>query len=154
MAPQAPSGGSLTAAGVTLFAVPREKAGRARLTVGGAAAADGVQGPNPSETRPRALTLLYLTYVGVAAGQFAATKIGRSRGGLEANPVLAYSDDPVAQLSVALGVGALTFWLVERQWKRGHRIGAIITMAIVDGINAAILIHDVRWLAGHPAVSP
>ena len=94
---------------------------------------------------------LYLTYVGLASINAAVTKIGLNHGAIEFNRALAYHGSIKAQLSVALGVGILMFWLVEREWKHGHRTAAILSIAIVDGMDAGILVHDVRWLAQHPA---
>jgi hypothetical protein len=88
-------------------------------------------------------------YGGLASGEFAATKIGRSRGAAEVNPVLFFNGNSKLQAGVAIGVGALTIWMTENQWKGGHRVTAIVTMVIVNGINAAVLWHDVRWLKNH-----
>lgn len=95
--------------------------------------------PGSNQTRPRALVPLYLVCGGLASGAFAATQIARARGVAELDPLLFFNGDPRLQATVVIGIGAFTIWNAEHQWKSGHRVRAIVTMAIVNGINAAVL---------------
>ncbi|HUX85433.1 MAG TPA: hypothetical protein VMW65_00390 [Chloroflexota bacterium] len=127
----------------------REPDPRHNITATGTARTNDAQRQNSNQTRPRALVPLYVVYGGLASGEFAATEIGRARGAAEANPATFFNGDVRLQAGLAAGVGTLTIWMTDHQWKHGHRVAAIVTMAIVDGINAAVLWHDARWLKNH-----
>jgi len=101
-------------------------------------------GPTP---RPAALPALYVSLAALQIFDGVSTARGLALGAREANPLMAgASDHPIAFWATKAAATAVPMVLAERMWKR-HRAGAIIVMALANGVVAAVAANNARVLA-------
>jgi len=90
--------------------------------------------------RPRALTVLYGSYVTLQVMDIVSTRKAMGAGGYEANPLMG-SGQTGRMIAMKAAGSALSIYLAERTWKK-NRVGAIVTMAAMNGLTAAVLAHN------------
>jgi hypothetical protein len=92
--------------------------------------------------RPRALPAMYATLGALQALDVYSTRRALGRGAREVNPVM---DGPSGNAGAMLAVKALSaagsIYFTERAWKK-NRKGAVILMAIVNGVTAAVVANN------------
>jgi hypothetical protein len=145
------------------------------LTTGSASAADDVAAPTlapaaaaaaatlaqkavlapavtfaPRHTELRRPMVLPALYVGSALLQgydAYSTLTVLNNGGREANPVMkGITQYPAAFIGMKAVVTASSIMAAERMWKRHNRVGAIVTMAVSNGLMAYVAAHNSRIL--------
>jgi len=71
-----------------------------------------------------------------------STRVGLAAGAREVNPI--NGSGSTARLLIAKGAAsALTIYVVERTWKR-NRAAAVLSMVVVNGLTAAVVVHNAR----------
>jgi hypothetical protein len=94
------------------------------------------------EKRPVALSALYGSYAALQVLDVVSTRRALSRGAYEGNPVVGAAGNARALIVKAAGASA-SIYFAERMWKK-NRVGAIVTMALVNGISTAVVAHNAR----------
>ena len=99
-----------------------------------------------ADTRPAALPTLYTSLAALQFYDGYSTLYGQSRGAREANPTMRWMADSPARLwTVKAATTAVSIAIAERMWKR-NRVGAIVTMAAVNGVAAVVAVHNTSVL--------
>lgn len=95
------------------------------------------------ETRGRgALVPLYVSFAALQALDVQSTRTALDRGGREANPVMAgVVGSPVAFVALKAATGAAVIYASEKM-RRRSRVGALVTMAALNGLYATIVMHN------------
>jgi Domain of unknown function (DUF5658) len=92
--------------------------------------------------RPRALPAMYATLGALQALDVYSTRRALGRGASEVNPIV---QGPSGNAGAMLAVKALStagsIYFTERAWKK-NRKGAVILMAIVNGVTAAVVANN------------
>jgi len=90
--------------------------------------------------RPRLLTPLYLSFIGLQAGDLYTTTVGLRQGAQERNALIgALGGGGTVALKVLSTAG--TIFAAERLWPH-HPVRALVLMAAVNGALAAVAIHN------------
>ena len=102
-------------------------------------------GPDFSRIRrPGLLPALYAANVALQALDAHSTLSAMGHGAEEANPVMkGVVGNRGALLAVKAGAAAGTIFIAEKLWRR-NRVGAIVLMAVVNGVTAAVVAHNYR----------
>jgi hypothetical protein len=117
-------------------------------------AADGDSAPTAvlmlplvrTPTRPAALPLLYVGLAGLQAYDVYSTRTALGRGASEANPLMGSVAGSTTGLVVAKAAStAGIIFISERLWKK-NRVAAILTVAIANGVMAAVAMNNARVL--------
>ena len=96
--------------------------------------------------RPAPLPAMYATLGGLQVLDAVSTYRIVQRGGTELNPVVeGAAGNAAAMLAVKALATAGTIYFTERAWKK-HRRGAVILMAVVNGVAAAVVVHNLKKL--------
>jgi len=90
--------------------------------------------------RPLALSVLYGSYATLQVLDIVSTRQVIAAGGYEANPLMRSGQLP-RMIAVKAASAGLSIYLAERMWKK-NRAGAIATMALANGLTAAIVAHN------------
>ena len=99
-----------------------------------------------ADTRPAVLPTLYTSLAALQFYDGYSTLYGQSRGAREANPTMRWMADSPARLwTVKAATTAVSIAIAERMWKR-NRVGAIVTMAAVNGVAAVVAVHNTSVL--------
>jgi hypothetical protein len=99
--------------------------------------------------RPAALLPLYVSYIGLQAGDAATTIRALHAGATEANPVLGgAAGNTAALIGAKAGATAATLFFSERLWKH-HPVAAVALMLALNGSYAAIVAHNASVVARH-----
>lgn len=115
------------------------------------AIARAAQGAEPTVTlwtlsqtpkRPAALPALYGTYVALQVMDVMSTKKALAAGAREANPLMRKGNMGTT-IAIKAASGTATVYIVEKMWKK-NRVGAIVLMAVVNGVGAAVVAHNHR----------
>ncbi len=89
-------------------------------------------------------------YVSLAALNFYdgySTQSGLSRGAVEANPAIkGVAGNSAALWAVKGGATALSVYMAERLWKKGHRAQAIAVMVVSNGMMATVAARNASVL--------
>jgi Domain of unknown function (DUF5658) len=94
--------------------------------------------------RPSLLPALYAANVALQAMDAHSTLTAIGNGAREANPVMkGVVGNRGALLAVKAGAAAGTIYIAERLWRR-NRVGAIVLMAVVNGVTAAVVAHNYK----------
>jgi hypothetical protein len=95
------------------------------------------------QTRGRGLLVpLYVSFAALQALDVQSTSAALDRGGREANPVMAgVVGSPVAFVALKAATGAAVIYASERM-RRRSRIGALVTMAALNGLYATIVMRN------------
>jgi hypothetical protein len=92
--------------------------------------------------RPLALSALYGSYGALAVADFVSTRKAIAAGATEMNPVVGTGAN--ARMVLVKTAGAsMSIYFAERMWKK-NKVGAIVTMAVVNGISAAVVARNAR----------
>jgi hypothetical protein len=92
-----------------------------------------------SVRRPAALPALYVSFVGLQVYDGYSTTVGMKQGAVESNPLMNdVARNPYALWAVKGGTTALSIYVTERLWKRGHRGQAVAVMAISNALMVAV----------------
>ncbi len=92
--------------------------------------------------RPAMLPVLYGTYAGLQVMDMVSTRRAIAAGAHEANPLMKKGGLGTT-LAIKAASTAGTFYISERMWKK-HRVGAIVLMAVVNGLSTAVVAHNNR----------
>jgi hypothetical protein len=96
------------------------------------------------DRRPAAMAPMYAAFAGLQALDVYSTRRAIDAGAREANPLMrGASGSAGSMIAVKALAGAGTIYFAERAWKT-HRKGAIVLMAVVNGISAAATIRNLR----------
>lgn len=98
--------------------------------------------------RPVALSALYGSYGTLQVLDVVSTRKAVAAGAREANPLMGSGTSARAVAVKAAGT-AISIYLAERMWKK-NRVGAVVTMAIMNGISAAAVAHNARLATRRP----
>jgi Domain of unknown function (DUF5658) len=97
-----------------------------------------------SSSRPGALLGMYAS-LGVLQGlDLYSTRRAINAGAQELNPVVGKAaKNTAAMLAVKALSTAGSIYFTERAWKK-NRKGAVVLMAIVNGVTAAVVAHNLK----------
>lgn len=96
------------------------------------------------QKRPASLSVLYGALGALNALDVYSTRRALSAGAYEANPVMGtVSGSAGTMLAVKAASTAAAIYFAERAWKK-NRKGAVIVMAVVNGVTAAVVAHNLR----------
>jgi hypothetical protein len=99
-----------------------------------------------SDERPKVLPVLYVSLAALQSYDVYSTTHGIARGAQEANSAMrGVVSNKAAFLAVKAGTTAVSILIAERMWKR-NRVGAIVSMAVVNGIMASVAAHNASVL--------
>lgn len=100
--------------------------------------------PSRHETRPRALTPLYVSFGALQALDAHSTLRAVRAGQSEANPFVApFAQRPALMIGVKAAATAGTIAITEKLWRR-HRVAAVTLMIAANVGYAAIVAHNYR----------
>jgi len=95
-------------------------------------------------SRPASVTVLYGTLGVMQALDIYSTQRALGRGGREINPIV---EQAAGNQAIMIGVKAIStatsIYFAERAWKK-NRKGAVVLMAIVNGVTAAVVARNLR----------
>ena len=146
---------ALSLALTLLAADPTASAGRsATQTLRAAAAVPDVSIPSgmakprwmtdAPDKRPAALPLLYATFGALQMADAYSTRRAMDAGAVEVNPLMKKAAGNSGTLyAVKAASAAGSIYLAERLWKK-NRTGAVILMAVVNGVTAAVVAKNLR----------
>jgi hypothetical protein len=122
---------------------------RAATTLAAAIAATPVAASEPwmfdrKVSRPAAVKVMYGTLAALQALDIYSTTRALNQGASEANPIVATTTaNQGAMLAMKAVSTATTVYFAERAWKKNPR-GAVVLMAVVNGVTAAVVAHNLR----------
>jgi hypothetical protein len=95
-----------------------------------------------AQKRPTALSALYGSYGTLAVADLISSKKAFAAGAHERNPIM--GSGAVTRMVVVKSAGAaMSIYFAERMWKK-NRIGAIVTMAVVNSISATVVARNLQ----------
>jgi len=103
--------------------------------------------PSTPDRRPLALPALYVSTALLQGYDAYSTLTALKLGGIEANPVMkGLTKSPAAFIGLKAGVTALSIVSAEKMWKRGNRLGAVVTMVASNSFMAYVASNNARVL--------
>jgi hypothetical protein len=94
--------------------------------------------------RPTVLPWFYGTYVTLQALDVWTTTRSVAAGAREVNPAVGpFSKNYLALTAMKAATTSATIYFADRLWRR-NRAGAIVVMAVLNGVSAAVVIHNHR----------
>ena len=97
------------------------------------------------QRRPALLPALYVVQGALQAMDAHSTYSAINGGAHEANPLMkSVVGNKGAMLAVKAGVAASTIWIAESMWKRGNRVGAIVTMIAANSVTGLVVAHNYK----------
>ena len=98
--------------------------------------------------RPRALGIMYGTLGALQALDVYSTYRSLQAGGTEINPVVKQAtSSPAAVIAIKAASTAASVYFAEKTLK-SNRKGAVILMAVVNGVTAAVVANNFRHARG------
>ena len=97
-----------------------------------------------TEKRPAALPMLYASFGALQMADAYSTRRALNAGAVESNPLMkaaARSNGTMYAVKAASAVASI--YLAEKAWKK-NRKGAVILMAVVNGVTAAVVAKNLR----------
>jgi hypothetical protein len=95
--------------------------------------------------RPALLPALYVAQGALQAMDAHSTYSAINGGAHEANPLMkSVVGNKGAMLAVKAGVAASTIWMAESMWRRGNRVGAIVTMIAANSVTGFVVAHNYK----------
>jgi hypothetical protein len=95
-------------------------------------------------SRPAAVKVMYGTLAALQALDIYSTTRALNQGASEANPIVATTTaNQGAMLAMKAVSTATTVYFAERAWKKNPK-GAVVLMAVVNGVTAAVVAHNLR----------
>lgn len=96
------------------------------------------------DKRPSALPVLYAAFGALQMADAYSTRRALSAGAVEANPFMKDAASSSASIYAVKAATAVTsIYLAEKAWKK-NRKGAVILMAVVNGVTAAVVARNLR----------
>jgi hypothetical protein len=95
----------------------------------------------PSATTPTTVKALFGSYAVLQGLDLYSTSVALKAGAREANPLMQRSTGQAVAIKAALGV--TTYYMVNKMSKK-NRKGAIVTMAILNGVTAAVVANNLK----------
>ena len=151
--PESPHGIDLSPVSVS------EEPGVARADLGADDASAGIDrtaqlAVRPAPRRPGILPLMYATRLALQGYDAYSTFAVRSRGGVEANPLMKGATHPAVFVAVNGATSALTIAVAERLWRRqGRRKTAVALLVVTNGLLAISAAHNASVLHRLPAAA-
>jgi len=93
--------------------------------------------------RPLALTAMYGAYGTLQVMDIVSTRKAMAAGAHETNPLLG-SGSTRRMVAAKAATGAMSIYFAEKMWKKS-RIGAIVTMAAINGLTATVVARNVHY---------
>ena len=126
---------------------PQESVAPLAAAIAAAPALDRASEPwmfDRKASRPAAVTVMYGTLGALQALDVYSTRRALNGGGTEVNPLVQPAAGSAAALSAVKAVSTATsIYFAERAWKKNRR-GAVVLMAIVNGVTAAVVAKNLR----------
>jgi Domain of unknown function (DUF5658) len=95
--------------------------------------------------RPAPLPALYVAQGALQAMDIHSTYSAIGGGAHEVNPLMKnVVGNKGAMLAVKAGVAVSTIWMAESMWKRGNRVGALITMIAANSVTGFVVAHNYK----------
>jgi hypothetical protein len=95
-------------------------------------------------SRPASVKVLYGTLGVLQALDVYSTQRALANGGSEINPIVnRASGNQAAMIAVKAVSTATSIYFAERAWKKNKK-GAVVLMAIVNGVTAAVVARNLR----------
>jgi hypothetical protein len=97
-------------------------------------------------SRPAAISVLYATLGGLQALDIYSTRRALRSGAAEVNPLMkpaAGAGAGAAMIAAKAVSTATSIYFTERVWKK-NRKGAVVLMAVVNGVTAAVVARNLR----------
>ena len=88
-----------------------------------------------------AIRTLFGSYVALQGADVYSTAAARRSGGREINPVM---DGNLGQVLAVKAVTGLTTYYAVNKMARNNRKAAIVTLAILNGVTAAVVVHNLK----------
>ena len=99
-------------------------------------------------SRPRVLGVMYGTFGALQALDVYSTYRSLNAGATEVNPVARKAaSSPTAMIALKAASTAASIYFAERSWK-SNRKGAVVLMAIINGVTAAVVANNLRHSRG------
>jgi hypothetical protein len=96
------------------------------------------------EKRPGALPVLYASFGALQMADAYSTRRAVTAGAIEANPLMKRASGHSGTMyAVKAASTAASIYLAEKAWKKNRR-GAVILMAVVNGVTAAVVARNLR----------
>jgi hypothetical protein len=96
------------------------------------------------DKRPAGLSALYVTFGALQMTDAYTTRRAIRSGAVEANPLMKGAARNTGTLyAVKAASTAVSIYLAEKAWKK-NRKGAVILMAVVNGVTAAVVARNLR----------
>ena len=92
--------------------------------------------------RPVVLSALYASYASLQVLDVVSTRKALSVGAHEVNPIMGGASTG-RMMAVKVAGSSAAIFFAERMWKK-NRVSAIVTMAVVNGLTAAVVSHNAR----------
>jgi hypothetical protein len=94
--------------------------------------------------RPAALPVLYSTFSALQLADAYSTQRALKSGAVEVNPLMkAAAGNSGTMYATKAASAVASIYLAEKAWKK-NRTGAVILMAILNGVSAAVVANNLR----------
>jgi hypothetical protein len=94
--------------------------------------------------RPAALPVLYTTFSALQLADAYSTRRALKSGAVELNPLMKGAAGNTGTMYAVKAASAVaSIYLAEKAWKK-NRKGAVILMAVVNGVTAAVVARNLR----------
>ena len=97
--------------------------------------------PRTAQAPSRTLRALYGSYFALQGADIYSTVVARRAGAREVNPVM---DGNVGQAIAVKAVAGLTTYYAVNRMAKTNKKAAIVTMAILNGITAAVVANNIK----------
>ena len=88
-----------------------------------------------------AMKTLFGAYFALQGADIYSTAVARRAGAREINPVM---DGNVGQVLAVKAVAGLTTYYAVNRMAKNNRKAAVVTLAILNGVTAAVVVHNVK----------
>ena len=139
--------GSLVTAALVTFATPAAAQDQSEQVVMSGPAADSPavverwMVDQPAAKVPTSVKALFGSYAMLQGLDMYSTSVALKAGAREANPLMQASMGQALGVKAAMSVA--TYYVVHKMSKK-NRKGAIVTMAILNGVTAAVVANNLR----------
>ena len=96
----------------------------------------------PETRQPSAaMKTLFSSYFALQGADVYSTAVARRSGAREVNPVM---DGNLGQVLAVKAIAGFTTYYAVNKIARNNRKAAIVTLAILNGVTAAVVVHNVK----------
>ena len=99
------------------------------------------RGQSTTAVPSKTLTALQVSYVGLQGLDVWTTIAARNAGAREVNPLMAGGHGASTAFKAAMGVGTM---LATRSMAKKNKKAAIVTMAVLNGVTAAVVANNLK----------